>query len=142
MTRTPGPIRAAVIALLALLPAGCGRGGPELVKVTGRVQYADGRPVTAASIVFTPEGAGKESKPPGEGTEQLGATSLLAQDGSFSLRSYPHGDGAMVGRYKVTVSLGRGANTKSLAEYTRVGTTKLAIDVPPQGLTDLVITLK
>lgn len=142
MSRLPLPARAIVLSLLTLLPAGCSRGGPELVKVTGRVQYADGRPVTAASIVFTPDGRVSGDRPAGEGADQLGATSLLAEDGTFSLRSYPHGDGAMVGRYKVTVSLGRGANTKALAEYTRVSTTKLKVDVPPQGLTDLVITLK
>jgi hypothetical protein len=122
--------RFAIIALGALAATGCG-GGPKLVPVTGRVQYADGRPVSAASICFTPETGDNQS---------ILATGLLALDGSFALRTYPHGDGAMVGPYKVTVSLGRAP--KDLAKYTRLKDTPLRIEIPPEGLTDLVVTLR
>src|SRR6185312_14638374 len=92
-----------VFGLLAVIVAGCG-GGPKLVPVNGRVIYADGRPVTAASVSFTPDAA--------KGDSGILATGLLAEDGTFILRTYPHGDGAMVGSYRVTVSLGFGATPK------------------------------
>lgn len=120
------------IAVLALTSAGCG-GGPKLVPVSGRVHYGDGRPVTAASICFIPDAE--------RGNNGQLATSLLAEDGTFTLRTYPHGDGAMIGSYKVTVSLGRGTARK-LAKYTRESATPFKIDVPPQGLADLVLTLR
>jgi hypothetical protein len=119
----------------SLTLSGCG-GGPTLVPVTGRVQYADGRPVSAASICFTPE----KDTPKEAANERIIATGLLALDGSFALRTHPHGDGAMVGAYKVTVSLGRAP--KSLLKYTRLKDTPLRIDIPPEGLSELVVTLK
>ena len=117
--------------MVLVLAAGCG--GPKLVPVKGRVVYADGKPVTAASVSFTPD-----ATPEGNG---LLATGLLAEDGSFTLRTYSHGDGAMVGSYRVTVSLGFGA-TRKLVKYTRLKDTPLKIDVPPEGRTDLVLTLQ
>jgi hypothetical protein len=121
----------AILLLGAFAVTGCG-GGPKLVPVKGRVQYADGRPVSAASICFTPE---KEAD-----NKRILATGLLAEDGSFALRTHPHGDGAMVGAYKVTVSLGRVA--KSLLKYTRVKDTPLRIEIPPEGLNELIVTLR
>ncbi|MDB5309240.1 MAG: hypothetical protein JWO38_3442 [Gemmataceae bacterium] len=136
------PVGLIVLALLTVLPTGCG-GGPKLVRVTGRVLYPGGRPVSAASIVFTPEGAGAGEKAAADGgTGSLMASSLLAEDGSFVLRTYPHGDGALAGRYKVTVSLGGGATTPALTRYTRLADTPLTVDVPPEGAPDLTITLK
>ncbi len=117
---------------LALVAGGCGR-GPKLVTVRGRVLYADGSPVTAASVCFTPDAAKGN-------TGQL-ATGLLELDGSFVLRTYPHGDGAMLGPYKVTVSLGRGT-PRHLAKYTRADATPFLIEVPPEGLNDLMLTLR
>jgi hypothetical protein len=122
----------AILMVGALAATGCGGGGPKLVPVKGRVQYADGRPVSAASICFTPE---KEAD-----NERILATGLLALDGSFALRTHPHGDGAMVGAYKVTVSLGR--VTKNLRKYTSLKDTPLRIEVPPDGLDELIVTLR
>lgn len=112
--------------------AGCG-GGPKLVSVKGKVQYEDGRPVTAASICFIPHASAE-----GKG---LLATSLLAEDGSFTLRTHPHGEGAVVGPYKVTISLGRGT-PRHLAKYTREKDTPFLIDVPAEGKNDFILTLR
>src|SRR5262245_3730672 len=125
--------RMALLGMIVFLTAGCG-GGPKLVPVKGRVVFADGRPVTAASISFSPD-TDKENN------STLSATSLLQLDGSFTLRTYPHGDGAMVGSYRVTISLGRGGRG-NLAKYTRPKDTPLLIDIPPEGRTDLVLTLE
>lgn len=121
----------AVLVSLAVT-IGCGPAGPKLVPVRGRVVYADGRPVTAASVCFTPEAATDDLKL---------ATSLLMEDGTFTLRTYPDGDGAMIGAYKVTISLGRGT-PRNLAQYTRLKDTPFKVDVPEQGLADLLFTLR
>lgn len=121
-----------LLVSLVLASAGCG-GGPKLVPVRGRVLYADGRPVTAASVCFTPDAT--------KGNNGQLATGLLELDGTFTLRTYPHGDGAMIGPYKATISLGRGTPPK-LAKYTRADATPFQIDVPPEGLADLVLTLR
>lgn len=55
----------------------------------------------------------------------LDAGSMLDQDGSIRMRTYPHGDGAMVGKYKETLSLGGGSSPKP-AKYARPRTTTLA----------------
>jgi hypothetical protein len=115
---------------MVLAAAGCG--GPKLVPVSGKVQYQDGRAVTAASICFLPDTA--------KGNGGILATSLLAEDGTFTLRTHPHGQGAMLGPYKVTVSLGRAP--KALAKYTRAQSTPFHVEVPPEGLRDLVFTLR
>jgi hypothetical protein len=121
-------------ALVVLIPtAGCG-GGPKLVPVRGRVVLADGQPVTAASISFSPD----KDKGNDSTLYPLGALQL---DGSFALRTYPHGDGAVAGSYRVTISLGRRAQG-SLAKYTRLKDTPLLVDIPPEGRTDLVFTLE
>jgi hypothetical protein len=121
-----------IIAVPILYVLGCG-GGPKLVTVKGKVLFDNGQPVTAASICFIPDAD--------KGNNGQLATSLLAEDGSFTLRTYPHGDGAMLGPYKVTISLGRGTSRK-LAKYTRQNDTPFHIDVPPEGLVDLVLTLR
>jgi hypothetical protein len=131
MSACVGRRRVLAAALLLGGLAGCG-GGPKLVPVKGRVIYGDGRPVSAASVVFTPD----ESK----GNTGLLATGLLGLDGSFTLRTYPHGDGAMVGAYKVTISLGRAP--RELAKYGLLKQTPFRIEVPAEGLKDLELKLK
>jgi hypothetical protein len=116
--------------LVLLAATGCG--GPKLVPVKGRVIFGNGQPVTAASVVFTPDAD--------KGAIGVMASGLLALDGSFVLRTYPHGDGASVGPYRVTISLSR--TTKELAKYTRLRDTPLQIEVPPEGLKDLELKLE
>lgn len=79
---------------MAVLVAGCGgarREGPETVKVTGTVTL-DGKPLAGANVTFSPKVAG----PPafGETDEQ----------GRFSLQTFEPGDGAISGKYLVTVT--------------------------------------
>ena len=64
--------------------------------VTGTVKFSDGIVPKAdiASITFQPASGGPGTK---------GASSLIAEDGSFSLRTLKPGDGALPGDYRVTV---------------------------------------
>lgn len=77
-----------IIVIVAL--AGCG-GEPGLARVKGRVSYK-GAPVTTGEIFFTPEEPGKR-----------GSKGLIGSDGSYALTTFDNGDGAYVGKHKVSV---------------------------------------
>lgn len=77
------------LGLLAIIFAGCGRGGPELASVTGKVTL-DGKPLQNAIITFTPLDGGVASS---------GTTS---EDGTYSLVC-PLGKGALVGKHRISV---------------------------------------
>jgi hypothetical protein len=87
----------AVLAVcgLGLLPAGCGsrKDRPVLARVSGTVTY-NGKPLPKATVVFYPEQQGIRSA--------MGATD---EQGGFTLWTYDPGDGAPVGKHKVTVTL-------------------------------------
>jgi hypothetical protein len=74
---------------------GCGKGSPY-VPVTGTLKFADGSVPKGyeRAITFQPV-------PGGPGTK--GASSLIEDDGTFSLRTLKPGDGALPGNYAVTV---------------------------------------
>jgi hypothetical protein len=74
--------------------SGCGGDsgdGPEMVKVTGTV-LLDGNPVEDALVCFSPQGAG---------TAAFGES---GENGKFTLRTAGLGDGAVPGKYAVTVT--------------------------------------
>jgi hypothetical protein len=79
-----------MLAALLALAGGCGRGGPELVPVRGTVTL-DGKPVEGASVTFIPQFPGQPA---------LGSTDAR---GKFTLKTHPHGNGAMPGTHKATV---------------------------------------
>lgn len=86
-----GPARAfsSVLSFLFLV-AGCG-GEPGLARVKGRVTYK-GQPVASGQIFFSPEAGGTR-----------GAQADLASDGSYDLGTFGPGDGAYVGKHKVSI---------------------------------------
>src|SRR5262245_54548624 len=86
--------RAALTAALALALTSCGGGGPKLYPVRGKVLFAN-QPTEGATVVFHPAGGGANTPKPG-GTVEA--------DGSFTLHTYPHGDGAPPGEYGVAVT--------------------------------------
>jgi hypothetical protein len=86
--------RAPAVAIVLLAAASCGPAGPKLHPVKGKVLY-EGNPAAGASVVFEPvDGSGDTAKPSG----------LVGPDGSFTLTTYPHGDGAPAGEYVVLVT--------------------------------------
>lgn len=83
----------AAVASLAVLVSSCG-GGPKLHPVKGTVLYED-KPAEGATVVFHPvRGAPDAPKPSG----------VVGKDGTFSLRTHPHGEGAPEGDYVVLVT--------------------------------------
>ena len=84
----------AVAAAVGL--AGCGGGGgPKLYPVRGAVHFQD-KPAAGATVVFHPLAAGNHSAPKPSGT--------VGPDGSFTLTTHPHGDGAPAGEYLVAIA--------------------------------------
>ena len=84
-----------LLAFLALLLplAGCGPKRPPLAKVEGTVTYK-GKPVVGAAIAFLPEQQGLMS---GRGKTD--------DKGHYVLETYDPGDGAIVGKHQVVLSL-------------------------------------
>lgn len=83
------------VALLACV-VGCSGGGgggnhPDTVAVTGTVTY-NGSAVDGATVVFSPAGGSQES-----------AFGTTDSSGAFSLKTHWGADGAVPGKYKITV---------------------------------------
>ncbi len=112
------------ILIVAALCAGAGCGGPEglkgLMPVTGTVTY-QGAPVKDANVAFAPEGGGRA------------ASGRTDDSGKFRLTTLNPGDGAMPGRYKVSVS--KIENTDAAAQITAEEMTNMVKGgkAPPMG---------
>jgi hypothetical protein len=84
------------LAFAILLTAGCGATGPEMMPVNGKVTQ-NGNPVAEAKILLHPE-------------QQLPAgiplpMAISDESGDFKITSLSNGDGALPGKYRVTVEL-------------------------------------
>ncbi|MCS7306596.1 MAG: hypothetical protein NZ602_16000 [Thermoguttaceae bacterium] len=119
---------------------GCGSEVPfRLAPVQGKVIYEDGTPVRAEQIkaaairiAFVPQ----DAAPVGQ-AYPTAAQGLLKPDGAFSeLTTYQFGDGAIIGRHKVTL-IAVDAMEKPLPavpkEYWNVSTTPLEVTVERGG---------
>lgn len=120
-----------VAAALALALAACGN-TPRLVPATGKVTH-NGKPVTGGSIWFHPD----------EGNVFQGdrPSSQLQLDGSFSARTFPHGDGISPGRYRVTLSPDL-AGRLGKPDLGNASKTPWSIDIREDGLKDHVFEVK
>jgi hypothetical protein len=85
------------LVILTILAAGCGGPSrPETAPTSGRVTYK-GQPVAGGRIVFFPE-------PSGAGRQAIGT---IGPDGRYSLTTFRDGDGAVLGRHRVTIKATR-----------------------------------
>lgn len=84
---------ATLIALVTVV--GCGERLPDTIRVRGRVTY-QGKPLSEGTIAFHPAG------PPGRQLYRP-AVGVLAEDGTYQLQSFRHGDGIMPGEYAVVI---------------------------------------
>ena len=92
--RTFSALASMSLSFIALLAIGCGddSGLPTRYKVTGTVKYK-GAPVEKGTITFAPEDAANGRS----------ATSTIT-NGSYSLTTHANNDGALPGKYKVSIS--------------------------------------
>jgi len=93
----------ALLAMVAFLLPGCGRGGAGLQPVEGQVLF-NGKPVEGAKVVLQPQG---EIDP--LASNPAGSTDA---DGKFKLSTYPTGDGAKPGEYVACVMIPPGAEAR------------------------------
>jgi hypothetical protein len=127
-------MRIAIVTFF-FLPAvavfGCGS-NPKLISVTGKVTH-EGKTVTGGSVWFHPEGGseGKSERTSGQ----------LQDDGTFTVRTFPHGDGIPPGKYRVTLSPDLAARA-GVPQYGDVAKTPWVIEVPEAGLADLHFEIK
>lgn len=95
MNRIRALSRLMTVAALTAAVASCGPKGPKLYPVSGQVLY-EGQPAEGAQVVFQPLNPPPES----EGRTSGGT---VGKDGTFTLRTYPFGEGAPEGEYTVAV---------------------------------------
>lgn len=126
------PTLLVTMLLLSLLLVGCGQPKPNMVPVTGKVTQA-GQPVTAGSIYLHAASADAYQKDT--------PSSMLQLDGSFTIKTFPFGEGVPPGDYKVTLSPELASRLK-LPQHGTVTETPLQITVPPEGLSNWLIDLK
>jgi hypothetical protein len=123
---------AAYLLAAALAVAGCADKKPKLVPVVGKVVYK-GQALTAGSIWFHPDAANS--------VQSEKSSCQLGEDGSFTMRTYPHGDGVPPGAYKVTLSPEL-ANRIKMSAYSDPAKTPWKLDVPDGGILNQVFEVK
>ena len=104
-----------------LLLAGCGPEHPETAGVTGKITY-QGKAVTEGKIMFYPESG-------------RAAVGTISEDGSYQLTTFDEGDGALLGKHRVTITAnqvtGGPAQPKTFKEELALATQKSS---PHSGL--------
>jgi len=119
-----------LVTILVLL-AGCSDTPYEIVPIHGKVTYKDGSliPADAIYVRFYPQVESLSAKV----HPRPGSTELDTEDGTFALVStVEYGDGVIVGKHKVTVTVGDESPTGAgsiPAKYADPATTPLEIEV-------------
>lgn len=103
-----------------------------MVPVMGKV-LSHGQPVTAGAIYLHPDAANsyQNDKP----------SSLLQTDGSFTIKTYPFGEGVPPGKYRVTLAPELATRMKKPI-YSQVEKTPWTLDVPETGVRDHVFEVR
>ena len=127
----PKRIAAALTLLAVLTVGGCGN-KPTLAPVKGRVTHGD-RTVTGGSVWFHPE-----ARRHGQSERMSGQLQI---DGTFIVRTFPHGDGIPPGHYRVTLSPDLAARAR-VPQYGDVARTPWVVEVPDGGLAECVLEIK
>jgi len=142
-----GPATASIrIALLAGLFVGCGDGKPRAVPVSGRLTV-DGAPAEGVQLIFYAE------DPPSAELQVPTPRAYTNAAGEFSAATYTGGDGAPAGTYRVAAihqeETPSGVDPESFeavdklsGRYADPDTSGLTIDVPPEGVTSVLLELR
>lgn len=120
--------RLAVPAMALALFAGCGD-HPRLVPATGRITHK-GQPLTAGSVIFVPDAGNAWAKD--------NPSSLLQTDGSFTMKTFPFGDGVAPGKYKVTLDPALAGRIRQ-PTLSKADKTPWSVDIPDAGKTDITL---
>ncbi|HLJ11289.1 MAG TPA: hypothetical protein VKU82_08870 [Planctomycetaceae bacterium] len=124
-----------LFSMSAFALVGCGEEGPvklKTVPVKGTL-FVDGAPTGDCTISFTPTGpADTDQKKPTKHT--AGAT--VAKDGTFTLKTYEDGDGAVPGKYEVSIASDMSKMQMTPTKPTKTYTVEIAStsDGKPQDL--------
>ncbi len=94
----------AVLGVAVLALSGCGRSGPDLVRVRGKVTW-EGQPVGIGDITFVPISG---SQP---------AIGRFSPDGTFELRSHAGRTGIEPGEYRVAIRSYEGSFIEGNVRY-------------------------
>jgi hypothetical protein len=88
-----------VLASVFCVIVGCGKSGPAMYQVSGKVKYKDGSIPSApiCLVGFTPS---KDNE------MRRNATGAIGPDGSFTMVTRVQGDGVYAGDYSVTFGVG------------------------------------
>ena len=127
----PSVSRVTIIAFIMAFGVGCGETAPEMVTVSGQV-LLDGKGVTAGAVYFHPDATNSFQKDTPSCQLQL--------DGTFSVKTFPFGDGVPPGKYKVTLT-SELANRIRQPEYGRKDKTLWEVVVPNTAVTDLKLEI-
>jgi hypothetical protein len=85
-----------LMAAVCLLLSGCGRRGPEVVPVDGKITSGGGSWPKPGMLYFTPE-------QPANGLPNRPAWAKFTTEGKFHVTSFTPDDGLVPGRYRVGV---------------------------------------
>ena len=119
------------LSILILLCTSCGENKPKLVKVTGKISFKS-KPLTAGSIYFHPASTNSFTND--------NPSSLLQEDGSFNMKTFPYGDGVSPGDYKITLAP-QLASRISLPYLSDPEKTNAFITVPNDGIENFVLDI-
>jgi len=116
------------LLLLPLLLPGCGKSGPKLAPVSGRVTL-DKKPLVDALVTFTPA----ETGPTNIGNPESSART--DDQGRYSLKTnQDKRDGALIGTHKVRISvIERGTSIVNRVPRVYNQDTTLTFTVPAEG---------
>lgn len=88
-------LRGMLVGILACGLFGCGPRRPQTYPVHGKVTFPDGEPVTSAIIEF--------ELISGDLKQAYNARGMVGRDGTFQLKTFRDGDGAVAGRHRAIV---------------------------------------
>jgi hypothetical protein len=123
--------RLAIWAMALILLAGCGD-RPKLVPAAGKLTHK-GQPLTAGSVIFVPDAGNAWAKD--------NPSSLLQTDGSFTMKTFPYGDGVSPGKYKVTLDPALAGRIRQPA-LSKADKTPWSVEIPDTGKTDISFEAK
>ncbi len=109
----------------------CNQDKPKLVTVNGKITF-NGQPLTAGSINFHPALTNTFTKD--------NPSSILQEDGSFNMKTFPYGDGVSPGEYKITLAP-QLATRISLPNLAYPEKTTAKITVPETGLENFILDI-